>query len=111
MEHIRRLLIAIICSVIALLAYAWVGRSLLGLIVPFLCGMLAGASMLALAVVIANRQTERMVRRLSTQLQEGSPYVGHLHPTRMVAGTDKKNVSMFVGEAEDVAKYATGRPI
>lgn len=97
----RRLSTLLVLSVFMLMAYMyWIDATLLYVLIPFMAGLLAGVSLMALAVVIASIETDRRSRRVERDLKEQSPHVSSSHPTRIIPG---------VSEADGKTEYKHDR--
>lgn len=106
----RKITASIALALSALVSFVFFfDMNVVSMVIPFISGVLTGMGLISLAVVFANRETERMVRKISKELNEQSPMLYSDHPTRLIPGVSSKNVSLFIGNADDVVKASAAR--
>lgn len=106
----RKITASIALALSALVSFVFFfDMNVVSMVIPFISGVLTGIGLISLAISLANREKERMVRRISMELNKQSPLIHSDHPTRLVPGVDSKNVSLFIGNADDVVKASATR--
>lgn len=104
---IRRMMVAIVCFVFALVMGAYQQEPpVRNVILAFGFGLAVGASLFAFAMGIASIASERMQRHIAEQLLRNSPILRGEYHTRIIPPVGKAEVTMFVGNMEEVIKQS-----